>query len=395
MRLTYKAFALTNAKLRQQSLLRKLPKEKNFLYDFSHNDYLGLSSHPALLAAAQSFQGALVGARASRLITLQQKQIQSLEKQIAHNKQCQSALIFNSGFQANVSILSCLLDKKLHGKLPLVFSDKLNHASMHMGCQIAQVKQIRYPHLNVEHLRFLLQKYPRDYPKFILTESVFGMDGDVAPLGEFIKLAKDFNALLYVDEAHATGLFGENGYGCAADFNGEIDIVMGTFSKALGSSGAYVACPQIIKRYLLNRCVGLIYSTAPSLVNIALMQTAWDLIPSLQAQVKSLLRSADQLRAQFKTMGLNTGTSMTHIIPIILNDAKLTLTAQRILNEHDIHVSAIRPPSVGPNQSRLRIALSVIHDEKAKNALINAMTGINYSSDRKYNLDPSDFADSI
>lgn len=379
MRLTHRPFALTNAKLRQQSLLRKLPKDKHFRFDFSHNDYLGLSHHPALIAAAKAMTHQPLGSRASRLITLQQKQTKALELLIAKNKRCHSALIFNSGFQANASILSCLLDKRLHQQTPLVFSDKLNHASMHLGCQIANVKQIRYQHLDVAHLRFLLQKYPYDYPKFILTESVFGMDGDIAPLDELLKLAKDFNALLYVDEAHATGLFGEKGYGLAESFNGEIDIVMGTFSKALGSSGAYVACPQVIKRYLINRCSGFIYSTAPSPINIALMQAAWELIPTLQPQVKMLLENAHQLRNQFKAIGFNTGTSSTHIIPIILKDAKKTLIAQRFLNEQDIHVSAIRPPSVGPNQSRLRIALSLTHDEKALQALRNCISSLRSS----------------
>jgi 8-amino-7-oxononanoate synthase len=191
------------------------------------------------------------------------------------------------------------------------------------------------------------------------------MDGDIADLSQLVKIAKDYNAMLYVDEAHATGLFGSKGYGLTADFANAIDITMGTFSKALGGSGAYIACSNLMKRYLINRCQGFIYSTAPSPLQIAAMHAAWQLIPSHQTQVQTLFKQAQSLRMALKEMGLNTGASTTHIIPIILHFPTQTLAAQRFLAKRGVRVSAIRPPSVSPNQSRLRIALNVTHSAKA------------------------------
>ncbi len=355
------------AKLRKTHLLRHLPRAKQYEYDFSNNDYLGLSKHPALIQAAITAADRYgVGSCASRLISSEQKQINALESVIAKSKHSMSALIFNSGFQANISVLSALLDEKVLGSAPLVFSDRLNHASMHAGCQLAKVKQQRFHHLDYEHLYYLLKQSQSSHqPKFILTESVFGMDGDVADLAHLIKLAKQFNAMLYVDEAHATGLFGRNGYGLTQDYGNDIDVTMGTFSKALGGSGAYVTCSKALKRYFTNRCQGLIFSTAPSPMQIAAMQAAWDLIPSLEIERQTLFKHAQDLRVSLQTMGFDTGNSTTHIIPLILKDAALTLAAQRFLAARDIRVSAIRPPSVGPNLSRLRIALTAAHSEAA------------------------------
>jgi 8-amino-7-oxononanoate synthase len=365
MKLTLKPYARTLAKLRQQSLFRALPTARHFKYDFSHNDYLGLSQHPNLINAAIHAADQLgVGSKASRLITSQQDQLKDLESAIAQGKQTERALVFATGFQANSSVLAALLDKSVHGVKPLVFSDKLNHASIHVGCQIAGIKQIRYQHADMDHLKFLLQKSTSVHPKWILTESVFGMDGDIAPMASLIQLAHDHNAMLYVDEAHATGLFGQQGYGFASIFPGEIDVVMGTFSKALGNMGAYVATNKILYRYLINRAKGLIYSTAPSPVQVAVMQAAWHMIPQFQKQVASLMTQAENLRLFCRGIGLDTGLSSTHIIPIILQDAQRVLDVKTQLGLRGIHVGAIRPPSVAAQQSRLRIALTLAHCEK-------------------------------
>lgn len=363
------------AKLRQENLLRQLPKAQEITFDFSSNDYLGLSQHPQMIEAATEAATQFgVGAKASRLITTQQQQLIDFEKQIAASKHAQAALIFATGFQANLSALSALLDRKILGVPPLVFADKLNHASMHAGCQLAQAKQIRYRHNDLDHLAWLLAKtQSQKQPRFILTESVFGMDGDVADLATLIKLAKQYQALLYVDEAHATGLFGYQGYGLSADFDGEVDISMGTFSKALGGSGAYVACSQTLKKYFINRCSGLIFSTAPSPMQVAAMQKAWSLVPSYQTCVKTLLCNATQIRLALTEMGYEVGSSTTQIIPIIFKDPKHTLVAQQFLKTRGIRVSAIRPPSVPIDKSRLRIALSVTHKADAQKKLLNAL----------------------
>lgn len=364
--------------LRQHDLLRSLPHSQVAQYDFSHNDYLNLSQHPAMIRAAIEAATTLgVGARASRLLANQQQPLRALEQQIAKDKHSGSAMIFATGYQANVSVLSALLDSKTLGQTPLVFSDKLNHASMHAGCALARVKQQRYRHTDYDHLAWLLAKTrSAKLPRFILTESVFGMDGDIACLSTLCKLARDYQAILYVDEAHATGLFGSKGYGFTSDYGQEIDISMGTFSKALGGSGAYVACSKPLKRYLINRANGFIYSTAPSPMQVAVMHKSWEIIPSMQPAAQVLMQQAAKLRLKLQALGYNTGNSSTHIIPIILQQANQTLAAQRLLAKRNIQVSAIRPPSVPINQSRLRIALNTGHNQLAIAALLNAFNTI-------------------
>lgn len=364
--------------LRQHDLLRRLPRSQTAQYDFSHNDYLNLGQHPAMIRAAIEAATRLgVGAKASRLLANHQQPLYALEQQIAKDKHAGSAMIFATGYQANVSVLSALLDSKALGQTPLVFADKLNHASMHAGCKLAHVKQLRYRHADYEHLAWLLAKTRSlKQPRFILTESVFGMDGDVACLSTLCKLAREYHAMLYVDEAHATGIFGNKGYGLTSDYGQEIDISMGTFSKALGGSGAYVTCSKPLKRYLINRANGFIYSTAPSPMQVAVMHKAWELIPSMQPAAQVLLQQAAKLRLKLQALGYNTGRSSTHIIPVILEQADQVLKAQRMLAKQNIRVGAIRPPSVPVNQSRLRIALNLTHDNHALTALVKAFHAI-------------------
>ena len=292
-----------------------------------------------------------MGAQSSRLVTRDQASFLALEHLIAKGKKTQTALVFATGYQANVAVLSALLDKRVLGKTPLVFADKLNHASLHAGCRLAQAKQIRFRHADYDHLAWLLEKHKASsHPRFIISESVFGMDGDMADVKALVTLSQRHNAFLYMDEAHASGLFGNQGYGLTSDWAEQIDLSMGTFSKALGSQGAYVACSHALKRYLVNRCGGLIYSTAPSPTQIAVMQAAWECVPQLDEQRKQLLDHAAHFRSQLKTLGLDTGLSNTHIIPVILGDAQKTLQAHRVLQQAGIQVSAIRPPSVPPQE---------------------------------------------
>lgn len=375
MRNTLQPYCAFNAKLRANKLLRHLCNSTTYPLDFSTNDYLGLSKHPALIQTAQDAACEYgVGNKASRLVMSDQKQIRALEALIASTKQSQSALVFNSGYQANISVLSALLDSSVLGSSPLVYSDRLNHASMHAGCQLAKVKQLRYHHLDYDHLAFLLaQNKNSKRPQFILTESVFGMDGDVACLETIIRLAKQYDAFIYVDEAHATGLFGSKGYGLTQDYAKDIDLTMGTFSKGLGNSGAYVSCNKALKRFLINKSQGFIFSTAPSPVQIAVMQASWELIPSLQIKAQQLQIQAQDLRLNLKEMGYDIANSTTHIIPIILKTPEKTMRAQKWLAQNGIRVSAIRSPSVPLNQCRLRIALSAYHTIDAINILMNSL----------------------
>lgn len=369
----YRTFLTKQA---EQHLLRQYPQERVFALDFTHNDYLNLSQHPALIAAGiEALQTYGAGNKASRLIgQQQQKAAKALETQIAADKHTEQALILCSGFQTNVSVIPALLDARILGKTPLVFCDKLNHASMHLGCALAGAKQIRYRHLDVEHLSWQLQKYKNaTEPKFILSESVFGMEGDKADLAKLIQLAKDYQAFLYIDEAHATGLFGPQGYGLSTDFPGEIDCIMGTFSKALGCFGAYIACNKTLHDYLLNRCQGLIYTTMVPPAQIAMMQAAWQLVPSLRVEVSQLFTLAECLRTALHRLGVDTGNSQTHIVPLRLQCPEKVLQMRERMAQQGIGVAAVRPPSVMPLESRVRIALNLQHTKQDLDRLVASL----------------------
>jgi 8-amino-7-oxononanoate synthase len=245
---------------------------------------------------------------------------------------------------------------------------------LHHACQLQGIRQIRYRHNDLAHLRMLLEKY-RDQPnpKFIVTETVFGMDGDMVDMPTLTELADTFDAFLYLDEAHATGLFGERGYGLGAGWIAQRGLAMGTFSKALGGSGAYIACSAQVRDYIVNRCTGFIYSTALSPYITGAAHAAWIRISQMAAMRTTLLTQAATLRQQLQGLGLNTGTSTSHIIPLILGDAALTMKWKRYLLEKGLLVSAIRPPTVPPHTSRLRIALNLKHSPAQIKALVQAL----------------------
>lgn len=344
--------------------------------DFSHNDYLGLARASALIeagyAAAKQYG---MGATGSRLLSGNLPLHTELEKAIALDKGTQAALIFNSGYQANATVLAALLDKTALGAEPLVFSDRFNHASLHHACQLQNIRQIRYRHNDLAHLRLLLSKYHHDpRPKFIITETVFGMDGDMIDIAALADLADTFDAFLYLDEAHATGLFGHNGHGLACGWIGKRGLAMGTFSKALGTSGAYIACSNTVRDYLINRCSGFIYSTAPSPAVIGAAHAAWQACAQMTIPRTKLLQRAQDLRAHLQALGFNIGLSRTHIIPIIVGEASAALDLKAWLLNKNILVSAIRPPSVPAHTARIRIALSTTHEDTHIKALIDALT---------------------
>ncbi len=247
--------------------------------NLASNDYLALRFDETLIARAVEWARRFgTGSGASRLVTGNLALFARIEQKVAGLKKKPAALLMASGFQANAGVLQALFDRRALGEEPLVFADRLNHASMHFGCRAAGVRQIRYRHLDAAHLGELLAQYERDdRPKFILTESVFSMDGDVAPVAEISSLARAHDAMLIVDDAHATGVLGAGGRGRSDG----ADIVIGTFSKALGSFGAYVACSDTMRDYLVNRCSGFIYSTALPPQVLGSIDAALDLLPNL------------------------------------------------------------------------------------------------------------------
>ena len=250
--------------------------------NFASNDYLALRFNQALIARAVEWAETYgVGSGASRLVTGNLDLFAPIEAKVAKLKGKPAALVMASGFQTNAAVLQALFDKAVLGAEPLVFADRLNHASMHFGCQAAGVRQLRYRHCDAAHLAELLSQYQGDErPRFILTESVFSMDGDVAPLADIARLAREHDACLIVDDAHATGILGRGGSG----LSGDADIVIGTFSKALGSFGGYVACTETMRDYLINRCGGIIYSTALPPPVLGAIDAALDLVPGMDEE---------------------------------------------------------------------------------------------------------------
>lgn len=348
---------------------RRLPQcrqdySADFL-NFSTNDYLGLSRHPKILfGAANALKAYGFGATGSRLISGNTQLHEALEAEIAAGKKTAKALFFATGFQANTSALSALIDPAVLKQKPLVFFDRLNHASLYQAVLKNDVTLIRYRHLQVDHLEEFLEKYKNDdRPKFIVTETIFGMDGDRVLLEPLIKLAKNYNCFLYLDEAHATGLYGEKGYGLSTnyDLSGITHVVMGSFSKALGGQGGYVASSENICEFLLHKANGFIYSTAPAPVILGGALAAWQLIPELDAEREHLQSLALELRKSLNNLSINTGQSDTHIIPLATDNEAHCLKLQHALLQEKIIVSAIRPPTVPPGTSRLRIALSAKH----------------------------------
>ncbi len=342
--------------------------------NFAGNDYLGLSHHPAVIERARDWTKSLgAGSGASRLVTGNLEPFAPIEAKLAALKNMPQALVMASGFQANAAVLQALLDAKVLGGEPLVFADRLNHASMHFGCAAAGVRQIRYRHCDSAHLAELLAKYADDpRPKFVLTESVFSMDGDVAPMADIVDLAHGSDALVVCDDAHATGVLGEKGRG----LSGGSDLVIGTFSKALGSFGAYVACSDLMRDYLINRCAGLIYSTALPPAVLGAIDAALDLLPQMDDERAHVAGLAATFRREARALGYDVGGSQSQIVPLIAGESDAALALGARLAAACIWVTAIRPPTVPKGAARLRIAFSAAHTENDLERLLGALEAV-------------------
>ena len=345
------------------------------LINFSSNDYLGLARHPALIARANEWTSRYgTGGAASRLVTGNLDRYAPLEARIAQAKGAEAALILGSGYLANATLIPALLRPEVLGAKPIIYSDALNHSSLVHGIRAARQRPVVFRHNDLAHLEELLRRSRDvDARRFIFTESVFSMDGDCADLAALIELAERYGCFLYVDEAHATGVLGPRGMGLCAAFPGKIDLVMGTFSKALGSYGAYLACSQTLRDYLINRMTGLIYSTALPPGVLGAIDAALDLVPQMDAERAALARSAERVRLAFESAGLDCGRSTTQIIPLILGDEARVMRFSAALEADGILGVPIRPPTVPPGTSRIRFALSAVHDETAIGHLIDTV----------------------
>lgn len=366
-------------RLRQLRRVERLPSARirfedgPILVDFSSNDYLGLSHHPALIEAACGYAARFgAGAGASRLVSGNLLPLEEIERKLADGKAMEAALVFVSGAQANLTLLPAMLDARVLGAEPLVYADRLNHASLIQGCVAAGVRQIRFRHNDLGHLEELLRRdADSTRPRFIVTESVFSMDGDGPDLQALAALAEKFDAFLYIDEAHATGVLGGNGFGLAGGLKNA--LVMGTFSKGLGGFGAYAAGSSALRHYLINRCGGVIYATALPPSVLGAMNAALDLIPRMDERRAHLSAMAAHLRKRLTQAGLDIGASTTQIVPLILGEERLATSLAAKLEQEGFCAIAIRPPTVPAGTSRLRLAVSALHRLEEIDALADAV----------------------
>ena len=338
---------------------RYITQENRKMLNMSSNDYLGLASNENLRQSFLQQYGdnfPPFTSSSSRLLTGNFPIYTDLEQLIAQRFQRESALLFNSGYHANLGILPALTTTK-----SLILADKLVHASMIDGIRLSQCQFFRYRHNDYQHLKSLLEKNAGKFDRtFIVTESVFSMDGDVADLNYLAQLKTQFpNTYLYVDEAHAIGVYGKNGLGIAEQANviADIDLLVGTFGKALASMGAYVVCDQILKECLINQMRPLIFSTALPPFNVAWTHFIFERLPQFSKerthleQLSAFLRQEVEHRTQIMP-------SQTCIVPYILGKNDATLAKAKDLQEQGYYCLPIRPPTVPKDTSRIRLSLT-------------------------------------
>lgn len=343
------------------------------LVDFSSNDYLGLRTHPLLRERALAWAGRYgAGAGASRLVTGTAPGMVALEARLAALKGMEAACIFASGWQANATLVPALaqLSVAATGAPPVLLVDKLIHASLYHGCAAAGVRPVRFRHNDYTHLEDMLRACSGAGLKIILTESVFSMDGDRADMAALGALARQHDALLCVDEAHATGILGPEGKGLA---DGQADLIIGTFSKALGGMGAFVASSSAVCRWLVNKGSGYIYSTAPSPLVLGAVDAALDLLPQMDTTRQHVARLAERFRGHMLCAGLDTGLSSTQIVPVVVGSEQTALALSRKVEEAGFLAIAIRPPTVSPGGCRLRVVLHGNHTEEQVDRLADVL----------------------
>ncbi|HET7177157.1 MAG TPA: 8-amino-7-oxononanoate synthase [Solirubrobacterales bacterium] len=322
------------------------------------NNYLGLADHPLVReAAAEAALRWGAGAGASRLISGNMTPHRSLEKRLAEFKGYETALLFGSGYLANAGAIAALARRG-----EVVFSDELNHASIVDGCRLSRAEAFVYRHGDVEHLAWGLRE-AGGRGSLIVTDGVFSMDGDVAPLADLVRLARRHDCRLMVDEAHATGALGPGGRGsvAAAGLNDDVDLVVGTLGKALGSYGAYVCASRELVDYLLNTARSFIFSTAPPPPVVAAAQAALELLEAQPERVERLRSNAATLRAALAEEGLAAGGTGTQIVPVEVGGAAPTMELCERLLEGGLFAQGIRPPTVPEGSSRLRLTVMATH----------------------------------
>lgn len=328
----------------------------------SSNNYLGLANHPALKHAAQdAIERYGCGAGASRLISGNMTLQQELEQRLAAFKKTDAALVFPSGYHANIGVISSLM-----GPGDTILSDALNHASIIDGCRLSRAHVHVFHHCDMAHLAQVLADCPQSGQRLIVTDSVFSMDGDVAPLADIVTLARRYNAWVMVDEAHATGVFGAHGAGVVEElglFN-EVEIHMGTLGKALGGFGAYVAGSRELIEWLINRARSFIYTTGIPPAVAASALAALDLVDREPERRQQLWRNVAFLQRGLEELGYKLGPTRSPILPVLIGEAPPTMALAEALLRRGVFAHGIRPPTVPDGTSRLRVTPMATHSHE-------------------------------
>lgn len=377
-------FGKSLRELKKKNLLRKLLyleslKGSRILLDdenyinFSSNDYLGLARHPEI---TNSLMGALkkygFGSGASRLLSGSYIPHRRLEERIAEFKKTESALVFNTGYSANTGVIPAVA-----GTGWTILSDELNHASIIDGVRLSKAEIRIYKHRDINHLEGLLKKIPRE--KLIVTDTLFSMDGDLAPLKDIVFLSKKYKSMLMIDDAHGTGVLGKTGRGGLEHFGvkGDDIIQMGTLSKAFGCFGAFVSGSRDLIEFLINKARSFIYSTSlpPAVAQAAIK--AIDIVDFKSNKLrKKLWDNRQRLYNGIKNLGYNTLSSETPIIPILLGDVKNTLKLSRYLYKNKIFAPAIRPPTVPEGKCRIRFSVTAAHTDEDIDMLLEVLKNL-------------------
>lgn len=332
--------------------------DKEYLM-MASNNYLGLTFDTRVIEGAlKGTQQYGTGSGGSRLVSGTFPLFTELERSLAKFKNTEKALVFNTGYMANVGTISAVADKNT-----IIFSDALNHASIIDGCRLSKASIKAYNHCDVEELKFILKQADRSARKLIVTDGVFSMDGDIAPLDKLYKLSREYNALLMVDDAHATGTIG-NGHGTAAYFGLEkdVDIQLGTLSKSLGSVGGYVAANSTIIDYLVNTSRSFIFSTALSPADIGAALAALHILETDASVLGHLQENVNYMADKLTSIGID-ATNETPIFPILIGSNEDTLAVSEYLYEAGIIGTAIRPSTVPIGESRIRLTVTATHSK--------------------------------
>ncbi len=339
--------------------------------DFSSNDYLGLASDPLIAERVRAALGAPAGAPSSRLLRGNTAEHVQLESRLAEFKGTEAALLFPSGYQANLAVISALVTPR-----DRVITDRLNHASIIDALKLARPRKVIVPHLDVTAIEGALMEPHANGRTFLITESLFSMDGDIAPLDRYADLAETYDASLIVDDAHATGLYGKRGSGLAEHFAIERRAlaIMSTFGKALGLHGAFVAGSRVFIDFLVNKARPFVFSTAPAPILVAAWEGSLDaLAAGGDTKRRTVMSRADQLRARLREAGLDVGGSVGPIVPVILGESETALAVAADVQKAGFDVRAIRPPTVDPGTARLRISIHADHSESEIETLAKAV----------------------